>query len=132
MNSTIEIKAMGLALFVALLSLSGFLLISIPIKMQANSDTHGPDTSSSPSSSNVISSPELVAQGRQFFTMSCVECHGDDAHGDEGPDLHHLTISNAALAVMIKQGEKNQMPSFTKKYSDAQVAALVAYLRSLH
>jgi mono/diheme cytochrome c family protein len=63
--------------------------------------------------------------------MSCSQCHGDDAHGDEGPDLHNLSISNARIVVTIKKGIKGEMPTFTKKYDDHQIAALVAYLRSL-
>jgi mono/diheme cytochrome c family protein len=63
--------------------------------------------------------------------MSCVECHGDDAHGDEGPDLHHLAISNARIATTIGKGVKGEMPTFAKKYDTKQIAAIVSYLRTL-
>ncbi|MGA3172430.1 MAG: c-type cytochrome [Chthoniobacteraceae bacterium] len=82
-------------------------------------------------SSGIIASPQLLAQGAGFFAQSCADCHGDDAHGDEGPDLHNLAISNARIAAQIKNGTKDQMPSFSRKYNEAQVAALVAYVRSL-
>ncbi len=121
---------MGLALLVASLALGGALLAAFPIKKFASSTlAQIEDTTST---RKLVSSPELVEQGRQFFVMSCLECHGDDAHGDEGPDLHNLTISNARIAATIKKGVKGEMPSFTKKYDDAQVSALLAYLRSLH
>ena len=77
-------------------------------------------------------SPQLLAQGAGFFAQSCADCHGDDAHGDEGPDLHNLAISDARIASQIKNGTKGEMPSFRKKYDDTQVAALVQYVRSLH
>src|SRR5580658_1739558 len=89
-------------------------------------------TSATPNSSlKIAASPELVGQGHEFFEMSCSQCHGDDAHGDEGPDLHNLAISNARIATTIKKGIKGEMPTFAKKYDDRQVAALVSYLRSL-
>lgn len=77
------------------------------------------------------SSPALVEQGRSFYNMSCSHCHADDATGDEGPNLHNLSISNAHIAATIKKGIKGQMPSFSKKYDDSQIAALISYLRSL-
>src|SRR5881398_2874468 len=45
-------------------------------------------------------SPELTtdaAQGRHLFVMNCAHCHGDDARGDEGPDLHNLHKSDARI-----------------------------------
>ncbi len=78
-----------------------------------------------------VASPALVEQGRRFFLASCSHCHGDDARGDEGPDLHGLKISNARIAVTIKRGVKGEMPAFSKKYGDPEIAALTAFVRSL-
>ena len=77
------------------------------------------------------SSPDLIAQGGELFAQSCSHCHGDDASGDEGPDLHRLAISDARIATTIKNGIKGEMPAFAKKYDTRQVAMLTAYLRSL-
>lgn len=75
------------------------------------------------------------SSGRAMFTQSCAHCHGDDATGDgedgDGPDLRELRISNARMATVIRQGIHGEMPSFAKKYSDSEVTALVAYLRTL-
>jgi hypothetical protein len=57
--------------------------------------------------------------------------HGDDALGDEGPDLHDLRKSDARIEKIIKNGIKGEMPSFGKKFSDADVQALIAWLRTL-
>jgi uncharacterized membrane protein len=76
--------------------------------------------------------PEMIAQGHQFYDMSCSHCHAADGSGDEGPDLRNLTISNARIAITIKKGIKGEMPTFEKKYNDAQIGALTAYLRTLH
>ena len=79
--------------------------------------------------------PELTAdaaQGRHLFLMNCAHCHGDDAHGDEGPDLHNLHRSDARIHEVITAGIKGEMPSFSKKLDDPDVRQLIAYLRTLH
>jgi mono/diheme cytochrome c family protein len=131
MNASLESKALALALLAASLSLGASLLAAIPIKRLAElSPAPGPSDASMPE--RVASAdPAIIAQGRDNFVMSCVECHGDDATGDEGPDLHNLAISNARIATTIKHGVKGEMPSFAKKYDEAQIATLLAYLRSL-
>jgi mono/diheme cytochrome c family protein len=70
-------------------------------------------------------------QGHQLFMMNCAHCHGNDARGDEGPDLHGLTKSDARLSSLIKNGIKGEMPKFGAKLSDTDVQALIAFLRSL-
>jgi cytochrome c oxidase cbb3-type subunit 3 len=73
-----------------------------------------------------------AAQGRHLFLMNCAHCHGDDAHGDEGPDLHNLHRSDARIHDVITAGIKGEMPSFGKKLADSDVQQLIAYLRTLH
>jgi mono/diheme cytochrome c family protein len=76
-------------------------------------------------------SPVLVTQGRKLFLGSCAHCHGADASGDEGPDLHDLQVSDRYIAHMITFGEPHEMPSFARKHDSADLTALTAYLRSL-
>jgi mono/diheme cytochrome c family protein len=76
-------------------------------------------------------SPALTAQGRKLFLDSCAHCHGADATGDEGPDLHDLQVSDRYIAHMIIFGEPHEMPSFAKKHGLADITALTAYIRSL-
>jgi mono/diheme cytochrome c family protein len=73
----------------------------------------------------------LVATGKSYFSMSCAHCHADDATGDEGPNLHKLDISDAHVTLILKNGIKGEMPNFSKKYDDAQMAAIIAFLRTL-
>ena len=131
MKLTLDQRALACALLAALLSLAGALLIASPIEKATNASLPliAPPAPASPSS--LLPSAQLAAQGAGYFAQSCGDCHGDDAHGDEGPDLHNLAISNARIAAQIKNGEKGQMPSFAKKYNDQQIAALIAYLRTL-
>ena len=69
--------------------------------------------------------------GRKLFLQSCAHCHGDDARGDDGPDLHNLRIGDAHIALLVTNGIKGDMPSFAKKHDAADIAALTAYLRTL-
>jgi len=132
MNFSFEQKVLGWALTAALLSLGSAWLATIPIKMMTGSSAATTATSSPGSSSKIVAIPELIAQGHQFYEMSCSHCHGDDATGDDdGPDLHNLRISNAGIARSIKKGIKGQMPNYAKKYDDNQIAAIVSYLRTL-
>ena len=80
-------------------------------------------------------SPELTAdavRGRHLFVMNCAHCHGDDARGDEGPDLHDPHRSDARIHEVITAGIKSEMHSFGKKLGDSDVQHLIAYLRTLH
>jgi len=72
------------------------------------------------------------AQGRHLFLMNCAHCHGDDARGDEGPDLHDLHRSDARIHQVITAGIKGEMPSFGKKLGEPDVRQLITYLRTLH
>ena len=95
MSPSLEVKALRLALLAAQVSVGGAWLAAVPIKWLKPTGVPTAEASSPVAEIALVTSPELVKQGRSEFTMSCVECHGDDAHGDEGPDLHHLAISNA-------------------------------------
>ncbi len=72
-----------------------------------------------------------IAEGRKLFLRSCAHCHGNDARGDDGPDLHALNVSDRRIASVVTHGIKGEMPAFGKKHSPDDVAALIAYLRSL-
>ena len=70
-------------------------------------------------------------QGYSLFMMNCAHCHGTDARGDEGPDLHGITITDEHIASKIKNGIKGEMPKFGAKLTDADVQALTVFVRSL-
>src|SRR5690349_19482334 len=50
------------------------------------------------------SSRERIAQGRALFLASCAHCHGADARGDDGPDLHQVQVSNRYIENVITHG----------------------------
>ena len=72
-----------------------------------------------------------AAQGHLLFELNCAHCHGDDARGDEGPTLYNLAMSDTRIANRIQYGIKGQMPKFGGKLNDSDVAALIAFLRTL-
>jgi mono/diheme cytochrome c family protein len=83
--------------------------------------------------SNSLPAASLVIRGRGFFFQSCAHCHGQDADGGEdAPSLLKLQITGAHMALVIRSGIKDEMPSFARKYNEQETAAIVAYLKTLH
>jgi cytochrome c oxidase cbb3-type subunit 2 len=76
-------------------------------------------------------SRDRVIQGRRVFIKHCVECHGIDARGDEGSNLHSLRVGDALMRQIITGGIKGEMPAYGKVLNEADVRALIAYLRTL-
>jgi mono/diheme cytochrome c family protein len=74
---------------------------------------------------------QTVIEGRRIFVKHCVECHGFDARGEEGPDLHDLRTGDRLMRQIITGGIKGEMPAYGKALNEADVRALVGYLRTL-
>ena len=74
---------------------------------------------------------EVASRGRQIFVKHCAECHGFDARGDEGSDLHNLRGGDALIRQVITGGIKGVMPAYGRVLNDADVRALTSYLRTL-
>ena len=78
--------------------------------------------------------------GADVFKAKCQVCHGADGLGATpiGKSLGIVSfkdptvvkLSNTAMAGVIKSG-KNKMPSFEGKLTDAQIGAVVTYIRTL-
>ncbi len=77
--------------------------------------------------------PAPASTGRTLFLKNCAHCHSDDATGsDDGPDLHGLIKSDKWIALRIRNGVKGQMTAFGEKFSQSDVDAIIAYLRTLN
>lgn len=74
---------------------------------------------------------EEASRGQNLFERNCAHCHGNDARGDEGPDLHGLKKSDARITKVVTQGIKGEMPAFGTKLNSDDVKALIAFLRTL-
>ncbi len=82
-----------------------------------------------------------VERGRAVYAERCARCHGSDGKGRtrlgetvEPPDLSSPTwmrgLSNARLIASVTNG-RGQMPAFKKKLSRQDIAASIAYVRTL-
>ncbi|MDD5262032.1 MAG: cytochrome c [Methylacidiphilales bacterium] len=131
MSAFVEKNAAGLGVLSGVLALGAALGLAEIMKSQT---PIGPLPASSGPAATLTAADKqaLAALGRGYFIQSCAHCHGDDARGDEGPNLHGLKISNARIEHRIRNGSKGRMPSFAKKYGPAGIAALREYLRTLN
>lgn len=73
-------------------------------------------------------------RGDELFTKHCASCHGNDGAGGVGVPISSASfvnsVSNEYLEKTIRLGRPGRiMPAFTN-LSDAQVAAIVKYVRS--
>ena len=69
--------------------------------------------------------------GRTLFLRNCAHCHGADARGDEGPNLHQLDWTDERIATRIRNGKKGEMTAFAEKLSADDIRSVVTYLRGL-
>lgn len=82
-------------------------------------------------------SPEAIAQGQKLFSIACTQCHGVDGYGTPlAPALNNQTFlsqtPDAAIQQIISLGVSGTiMPAWGGRLSEADVAAITAYLRSL-
>lgn len=72
-----------------------------------------------------------MAAGRKLFLNNCAHCHGADATGDEGPDLHEVATSDRYIKNIIVKGIPHEMPSFRKKLQPEDLQALLVYVRGI-
>jgi len=80
-------------------------------------------------------------RGRAVYEARCVRCHGADGAGRtrlaeivEPPDMTdpawQRQRSNARMMASVSNG-RGQMPAFKKKLSRQEIAASIAYVRTL-
>jgi mono/diheme cytochrome c family protein len=123
MTKKLFLRAFLAALVASSISLGGAFGLAAQIRKQARAVSHEQPESTKQMPRPNLPIEEATQKGRKLFLNSCAHCHGEDARGDEGPDLHDLEV--------IKRGIKGEMPSFSKKHSDAEISLLLVYLRSL-
>ena len=75
---------------------------------------------------------EASAEGEKVFTENCAGCHTlkeADASGQVGPNLDDLQPSEATVQAKVTGGGGG-MPSFKGQLTDAQIAAVAAFVSS--
>jgi mono/diheme cytochrome c family protein len=131
MDASPPAKALIAAVVVASAALGATLSTSAALKQRARSASHQQPMAETLFEPHAPASAELTAHGRKLFLGSCAHCHGADARGDEGPDLHDVQVSDRYIRNIVLHGIPHEMPSFAKKHNDADIVALIAYVRSL-
>jgi mono/diheme cytochrome c family protein len=81
-----------------------------------------------PTSTNGTSSVDVA----QLFATTCGFCHsaGGRAAG-KGPQLMNTKRSDDFIRNRIKMGKEGAMPAFGASFSDADINAIIKYIRSL-
>jgi mono/diheme cytochrome c family protein len=120
-----------LSAFAAALALASAYGLSLGLRFLESKASHQQPTPEAWIETPTASSPALISQGRALFLSSCAHCHGADATGDEGPDLHDVWVSDRYISNIITNGIKHEMPSFKKKLGHDEIVRLTAYIRSL-
>lgn len=88
-------------------------------------------------------SPAMLSQGRDLFASTCAKCHGESGSGgvpaaagqpaprDLRDHVFQSSRTDGQLRAVIVSGKGTAMPAFGTLFDDAQLRALVAYLRTL-
>lgn len=71
------------------------------------------------------------SEGVPQFNRACGRCHpnGDE---DTGPDLHNKNLTVEAMTKVIRQGTKRMRPIAPARLSDADLARVMTFLRTIH
>ncbi len=131
MEPPLAVKSLGAAILAAGLALTSAFALGGALQRQAAHNSHQRPAAERWFEPSTPASPKLVTRGRTLFLDSCAHCHGVNARGDEGPDLHDVQVSDRYIANIITHGIPHEMPSFAKKHGAVDITALTAYVRSL-
>jgi len=130
-----SIPRRGLGVYLAGMSLVSGLMLGAGYSGGEMLLTAGPENVPASTSSNALPSSldgkVLASAGQKLFLKNCAHCHGADARGDEGPDLHNLDWTDEQIATRIRNGKKGQMTAFAGKLSADEIKEVIVYLRSL-
>jgi mono/diheme cytochrome c family protein len=67
-----------------------------------------------------------------LFASTCGFCHDDGGRAaGKGPQLMNTQRSDEFLGNRIKNGKEGAMPAFGQMFSDADVDAIIKYIREL-
>ena len=83
-----------------------------------------------PAISQLQEAPEI--RGKNLFKRTCVFCHAKGGRkAGKGPKLANSRRSDEYMFKRIFAGKRSRMPGFGKAFSDAEIRAIIAYIRSL-
>jgi mono/diheme cytochrome c family protein len=92
-------------------------------------DLNGPMSSTRPEGVSGGSEPFEV---KKLFANTCGWCHQSGGReAGRGPKLMDTRLTDAEIATRIKFGKEGKMPAFGTAFDDAQIQAIVRYIREL-
>ena len=109
----------------------GLAMLALISRGQAGTSNGGAGFSAAVVQTNAVSPGAKIVAGRALFLKNCAHCHAADAHGDEGPDLHKLDLTDEWVANRIRNGKAGEMTAFFGKLQPSEINTLVAYVQNL-
>lgn len=70
-----------------------------------------------------------VRTPEQIYNRACGRCHAD---GEDAPDLHNKRQTVVQMTKQIREGSAKMRAIPTTRLSDADLASMMTYLRSIH
>jgi mono/diheme cytochrome c family protein len=105
------------------LSLFGGALMALAADLALAQQTTAPSAAAAPASKLDVS---------QLFATTCGWCHTDGGReAGKGPQLMDTTRSDDFIRNRIKNGKEGAMPAFGASFSDADIDAIIHYIRNL-
>jgi mono/diheme cytochrome c family protein len=75
---------------------------------------------------------KIDIDGETMFATSCGFCHQSGGRADgRGPKLAGTTRSDDFMAERVRKGKPGAMPAYGRVFSESQIMAIVAYIRTL-
>ena len=85
-----------------------------------------------PAAANAQESPAADFDVGKLFASTCGWCHSNAGRtAGRGPQLMGTSLTDAEIVHRIKTGKTGAMPAFGAQFTDAQIAAIVRYIRNL-
>jgi mono/diheme cytochrome c family protein len=80
----------------------------------------------------VAATPKSSLDVPQLFATTCGWCHSDGGRAaGKGPQLMNTQRSDDFIRTRIKLGKEGAMPAFGTTFNDADIEAIIKYIRSL-
>lgn len=83
-----------------------------------------------------VTSPPAEAQpadGTPQFNRACGRCHSHPYDAEDiGSDLHNKNLTAEAMTKVIREGTKRMRPINATKLSEADLARVMVFLRTIH
>ena len=76
-----------------------------------------------------LSDPAQIALGQELFQGQCAKCHGKGAYPGKAPKLNVKKLTPENVYLRVAYGFR-RMPAWEDVYSDEELMAITAYVKS--